>query len=46
MGMLDKITEFFRNLPGKKCAECGKEIAEQHECYGNVCDNCLKIKDM
>ncbi|MGY4110956.1 hypothetical protein ACVIJU_001220 [Aeribacillus sp. SP014] len=26
-----KITEFFRNLPRKKCIECGKEIEEQHE---------------
>ncbi|EIM10226.1 hypothetical protein UY9_13896 [Bacillus atrophaeus C89] len=44
--MLGKITEFFRNLPSKKCGECGKEISEQHECYGNVCDRCMKISDM
>ncbi|PRR88367.1 YhfH family protein [Bacillus atrophaeus] len=46
MVMLGKITEFFRNLPSKKCGECGKEISEQHECYGNVCDRCMKINDM
>ncbi|MED0650094.1 protein YhfH [Aeribacillus pallidus] len=39
-----KITEFFRNLPRKKCIECGKEIEEQHECYGNKCNHCLHVK--
>lgn len=24
--MLGKITDFFRNLPSKKCAECGKRL--------------------
>jgi len=38
-----KITEFFRNLPRKKCIECGKEIEEQHECYGNKCNHCLHV---
>lgn len=42
--MLGKITEFFRNLPKKKCVECGKEIEEQHECYGNKCNDCLHVK--
>jgi predicted nucleic acid-binding Zn ribbon protein len=41
--MLVKISEFFKNLPPKKCAECGKEIEEQHECYGNKCNDCLEI---
>ncbi|MBD8067623.1 protein YhfH [Bacillus sp. PS06] len=41
--MLIKSTEFFKNLPAKKCTDCGKEIAEQHECYGNTCDKCLQI---
>ncbi|MDU0073489.1 MULTISPECIES: protein YhfH [Bacillus] len=44
--MLGKITEFFRNLPAKKCTECAREIEEQHECYGNTCCNCLKLKDL
>jgi len=44
--MLGKITEFFRNLPSKKCAECGKKIEEQHECYGNICNNCIKVNDL
>ncbi|MFT4414816.1 protein YhfH [Fredinandcohnia humi] len=42
--MLVKSTEFFKNLPPKKCAECGNNIDEQHECYGNKCDNCNQIK--
>ncbi|MFC4322287.1 protein YhfH [Litchfieldia salsa] len=42
--MLVKSTEFFKNLPAKKCMKCNTEIAEQHECYGNTCDHCLKIK--
>ncbi|MCH1626838.1 protein YhfH [Ferdinandcohnia quinoae] len=42
--MLVNSTEFFKNLPPKKCAECGNNIDEQHECYGNKCDNCMQIK--
>ncbi|WP_110114359.1 protein YhfH [Bacillus sp. CGMCC 1.16541] len=41
--MLEKMTEFFKNLPTKKCMECGKDMEEQHECYGNKCDNCLDV---
>ncbi|ANB60722.1 protein YhfH [Anoxybacteroides amylolyticum] len=41
--MLMKISEFFKNLPRKKCTDCGKEIEEQHECYGNKCNNCLGV---
>lgn len=41
--MLVKSTEFFKNLPAKKCTECGKEINEQHDCYGNNCEDCLKV---
>ncbi|MCM3595360.1 MULTISPECIES: protein YhfH [Bacillaceae] len=41
--MLVKMTEFFKNLPAKKCLECGDKIEEQHECYGNTCDKCMKI---
>ncbi|PLR97718.1 protein YhfH [Bacillus sp. T33-2] len=39
--MLDNVVEFFRNLPAKNCVECGEQIKEQHECYGNKCDSCL-----
>ncbi|TYS07572.1 YhfH family protein [Bacillus subtilis] len=46
MVMLGKITEFFRNLPSKKCTECGKKIEEQHECYGNTCNDCIKVNDL
>ena len=38
--MIENIIEFFKNLPPKKCASCGEEIVEQHECYGNTCDSC------
>ena len=38
--MLINVIEFFKNLPAKKCATCGEEIVEQHECYGNKCDKC------
>lgn len=38
--MLENVIEFFKNLPAKTCAECGKEIEEQHECYSNKCDEC------
>ncbi|WP_181349214.1 protein YhfH [Thalassobacillus sp. CUG 92003] len=34
------IVEFFRNLPKKQCAKCGKTIQEQADCYGNTCDDC------
>lgn len=40
--MLMKMTEFYKNLPCKKCKNCGKEIEEQHECYVNKCSKCLK----
>ncbi|WP_375005158.1 protein YhfH [Bacillus velezensis] len=46
MGMLEKMSDFFRNLPDKKCEECGNEIVEQYECHINLCNDCLKIKDM
>lgn len=39
--MIDQPMEFFRNLPTKTCAHCGKEIDEQHEAYHNKCDDCV-----
>lgn len=42
--MLVKMSEFLRNLPPKKCAQCETVIEEQHECYGNTCSKCLEIK--
>ncbi|WP_174730641.1 protein YhfH [Mesobacillus harenae] len=41
--MLENILDFYKNLPPKNCAECGEQIAEQHECYGNKCDSCLDV---
>ncbi|WNS79112.1 protein YhfH [Domibacillus sp. DTU_2020_1001157_1_SI_ALB_TIR_016] len=41
--MMMKVTEFFRNLPAKKCAACGKKVEEQHDCYVNKCHKCLKV---
>ncbi len=38
--MLINVIEFFKNLPAKKCVDCGDNIEEQHECYGNKCDKC------
>lgn len=38
--MIESIVEFFKNLPPKQCAHCGKAIEEQHECYGNQCEQC------
>ncbi|MFB9761107.1 MULTISPECIES: protein YhfH [Bacillaceae] len=38
--MIQKPLEFFRNLPSKKCCECGREIEELHEVYQNKCDDC------
>lgn len=40
--MVRNVLEFFRNLPPKQCVECGENIEEQHECYGTVCDKCLR----
>jgi hypothetical protein len=40
--MVDAL-EFFKNLPPKKCTDCGSEIEEQHECYGNLCEKCLEV---
>ena len=34
------ITEFFRNLPGKCCANCGTVIQEQADCYMTKCEEC------
>lgn len=39
--MIDQPMEFFRNLPTKTCAHCGKEIDEQDEAYHNKCDDCV-----
>ncbi|HWO74798.1 MAG TPA: protein YhfH [Bacillus sp. (in: firmicutes)] len=41
--MLQNVLEFFRSLPKKECQSCGKTIDEQHECYGNTCDDCLQV---
>ncbi|QPC46008.1 protein YhfH [Mangrovibacillus cuniculi] len=44
--MLTNVMEFFRELPKKTCTKCGEHIEEQHECYGNVCDHCLDVKEI
>ncbi|WP_075047857.1 protein YhfH [Bacillus andreraoultii] len=44
--MILSILEFFQNLPAKFCQNCGEEIEEQHECYGNTCYKCIGIKDI
>lgn len=43
--MIMSSTEFFRNLPLKECAKCGKVVKEIHEYYSNKCPDCEeKIK--
>ncbi|MCJ8005946.1 protein YhfH [Lederbergia wuyishanensis] len=42
--MIENVIEFFKNLPAKKCTECGEKITEQHECYGTKCDKCSELK--
>lgn len=42
--MLDNVVEFFKNLPPKRCTECGEAVSEQHECYGTKCEKCLDFK--
>jgi len=37
---LINVIEFFRNLPKKKCTDCGHDMAEQADCYGNRCEKC------
>ncbi|MDQ0214774.1 NADH pyrophosphatase NudC (nudix superfamily) [Oikeobacillus pervagus] len=44
--MVKSIVDFFKNLPAKKCSKCGKQMEEQHECYGTVCNNCIDIQDL
>ncbi|MGD6801521.1 YhfH family protein [Rossellomorea vietnamensis] len=44
--MLTNVVEFFRNLPKKQCVQCGENIDEQHECYGNHCDGCLSDHEL
>lgn len=34
------VIEFFRNLPKKHCQQCGVEMVEQADCYGNLCPEC------
>ena len=33
-------TAFYRELPVKTCAHCGKEMDEQCESYQTECDEC------
>ncbi|MBM7648586.1 reverse gyrase [Bacillus ectoiniformans] len=33
--------EFYRNIPGKECCQCGGQIIEQHESYHSECEHCL-----
>lgn len=41
--MLIKMSDFYKELPCKKCESCNKEVEEQHECYINKCKECLKV---
>jgi hypothetical protein len=37
---MQSIVDFFKSLPRKKCQECGQDIMEKADCYGNICDDC------
>ncbi|WP_205138524.1 protein YhfH [Virgibacillus halotolerans] len=38
---MKNVVEFFRNLPKKRCQQCGQEMMfEKADCYGNLCDEC------
>ncbi|MEM5607188.1 protein YhfH [Bacillus toyonensis] len=39
--MIDQPMEFFRNLPTKTCAHCGKKLMSKDEAYHNKCDDCV-----
>ncbi|WP_176222125.1 protein YhfH [Tuberibacillus sp. Marseille-P3662] len=39
------ITEFYRNLPPKVCADCGNQIEEQCESYLTQCDHCKQTRE-
>lgn len=41
---LENPVKFFRNLPKKKCPECGEHIQEQAESYFMECERCLAKK--
>lgn len=34
------VIDFFKNLPKKHCQQCGVEMVEQADCYGNTCHEC------
>lgn len=40
---MENVVEFFKNLPAKKCSNCGEKIEEQHECYGSQCEKCDEL---
>lgn len=37
---MKNVVEFFRSLPKKKCHDCGNDMLELADCYGNLCDEC------
>lgn len=44
--MLGKITEFLETCLRKSVRNAEKKIEEQHECYGNICNDCIKVNDL
>lgn len=38
--MLQNVLDFFRNLPAKRCTNCGNEMEEQFDCYTHTCEDC------
>ncbi|WP_408008773.1 protein YhfH [Pseudalkalibacillus sp. A8] len=41
---MENPVQFFKNLPKKKCPECGQTIKEQAESYFMECEHCLSKK--
>lgn len=39
---MQPVIDFFKNLPVKVCAHCGRKLDEQADCYTNECDHCVE----
>lgn len=40
---MEKVSEFYQNIPNKVCIHCGEEFKEQHESYAVECVRCTGI---
>ncbi len=44
--MITSIVEFLKTYQQSNAKKCGEPIEEQAECYGNVCQHCIGLKDI